>query len=127
MSVILYPYTNPSSGRFRKRGIYATGRDDRIHGRGGRFNGLGCGKGCVGRGGQGRGGNGQECHELGSGAYENEIDISDFTRYLKMQSGPHSQTIQEKEYQTIRYALSLWLIKRYGPPSTSVPQKTRIR
>ena len=37
----IYPSANPSSGRFRKRSIYATGRGDHGDGRGGRFNGRG--------------------------------------------------------------------------------------
>ena len=49
---IIYPSSNPSSGRFRKRSINADGRGDRDSGRGGRFNGRGCGRG---RGGRGRG------------------------------------------------------------------------
>ena len=36
----LYPSSNPSSGRFRKRIIYAAGREDRGGRRGGRFNGI---------------------------------------------------------------------------------------
>ena len=47
----LYPYANPSSGRFRKRSIYAAGHGDRGGGRGGRFNGRGLNRGRVGRGG----------------------------------------------------------------------------
>ena len=35
---IFYPSTNPSSGRFRKRGIYATGLGDHVSGRSGHFN-----------------------------------------------------------------------------------------
>ena len=35
---------------------------------------------------------------------------------LKVQSGTHSQTRQEKGY---------WLIKRYGPPVPSVPKKRK--
>ena len=46
---ILYPYANPSSGRFIKRIIYADGRGDRGGIRGGRFNGRGCVIGCGGR------------------------------------------------------------------------------
>ena len=41
----LYPSTNPSSGRFRKRSIYDAGHGDRDGGRGGSFNGRGCGRG----------------------------------------------------------------------------------
>ena len=37
----LYPYSNPSSGHFRKRNIFATGRGDCGSGRGGYFNGKG--------------------------------------------------------------------------------------
>ena len=51
----LYPYYNPSSGRFRKRSIYSAGRGDRGGGRGGRFNGRGCVRGRGGRGGRGIG------------------------------------------------------------------------
>ena len=45
----LYPYANPSSGRFRKRSIYAAGRGDRDGRRGGCFNDIGCGRGRGGR------------------------------------------------------------------------------
>ena len=51
----LNPSTNPSSGCFRKRGIYATGRGDRGSERGGNFNGQGRDRGCGGRGGRGKG------------------------------------------------------------------------
>ena len=79
----LYPYTNPSSERFRKRGIYATDRGDRGSGRGGRFNWRGHGSGCVGRNEKVRVGNGRVDYGGGSGAYENGIDISNVTRYFE--------------------------------------------
>ena len=47
----LYPSANPSSGRFRKRSIYDAGRGNRGGGRGGCFNGRGCGRGRGGRSG----------------------------------------------------------------------------
>ena len=53
---ILYPSTNPSSSHFRKSGIYATGRGERIIVRGGRFNVLGSVRGHGGRDGRVRGG-----------------------------------------------------------------------
>ena len=53
---ILYPSTNPSSSRFRKSGIFTTGRGDRIIVRGGRFNVLGRVRGHGGRDGRVRGG-----------------------------------------------------------------------
>ena len=74
----LYPSTNPSSSCFRKRSIYATGHGDRGSGRGGSFNGRGCGRGRVGIGGQVRGVHGRGGHGGGSSAYENGIDISYF-------------------------------------------------
>ena len=80
---ILYPYANPSSGRFRKRSIYSDGRGDRGGGRGGRFNGIVCGRARGGRGGQGRGGYVRGGRGGGSGAHENLIEISDVTRYFE--------------------------------------------
>ena len=50
--VILYPSTNPSSGRFRKYGFYATGFYDLSSRSGGRFNVHGRGRGRVGGGGR---------------------------------------------------------------------------
>ena len=50
----LYTSANSSSGRFRKRSIYAAGRGDRVGGRGGHFNDRGRSRGHGGRGGQGR-------------------------------------------------------------------------
>ena len=80
---ILYPSAKPSSGRFRKRSIYAAGRGDGGSGIGGRFNSIVCGRGRGGRGGQGRGGHFQGGHVGGRGAHENGIDISDVTRYFE--------------------------------------------
>ena len=80
---ILYPYNNPSSGRFRKRGIYATDRGDRGSGRGGRLNGQGHGSGRVWRSGKVRVGHGRVDYGGVSGAYENGIDISNVTRYFE--------------------------------------------
>ena len=47
----IYPSDNPSSGRFRKRSIYAAVCGDRDGGRGGSFNGRGRGRGRGLRGG----------------------------------------------------------------------------
>ena len=79
----IYPSTNPSSGRFRKRSIYAAGREYCGSGRGGSFNGRGCDRGLGERGVISRGGNVQRCHGGGSGAHGNGIDISDVTRHFE--------------------------------------------
>ena len=78
----LYPSANHSPGRPRKRIIYATGHRDHVRGRGGCFDGRGCGKGLGGRGGKGRGGKVQGVRGGGIGTYENGIYISDVTRYF---------------------------------------------
>ena len=75
----LYLSANPSSGRSRKRNIYAAGRGDRGGGRGGRFNVRGRGRGSGGIGGLGRGGHLQGGCGGGSVANENGIGISDVT------------------------------------------------
>ena len=77
------PTTNPSSDRFRKRGIYSTGPGDHSSGRDGRFNGRRRSRRCNVRGGRGRGGHGQRGHGGISGEYENGIDISYFTCYFE--------------------------------------------
>ena len=65
----LYPCTNRSSGRLRKRILYAYGREDRGDRRGGHFNVIGRGRGREGRGGRGRGGYGQSFFEGDSSVY----------------------------------------------------------
>ena len=65
----LYPSANPSSGRFRKRSIYAAGCGDHGSGRGGRFNGICRGRVRGGRGGRGIGVNVQIVHGGGSSAH----------------------------------------------------------
>ena len=45
---------------------------------------------------------------------------------LKIQSGPHSQTIQGKGSLRTWYAQRSWQIKRDGPPPPSVPKKIAI-
>ena len=80
--VRLYPSANTSSGRFRKRSIYASGRGCRGGGRGGGFNDKGCGRGLGGRGVRGRGGHVQGGRGGGIGAHENGIYISDVTCYF---------------------------------------------
>ena len=42
---------------------------------------------------------------------------------LKIQSGPHSQTIQVKVSMSNRYTQSFWQIKRGAPPYMSVLKK----
>ena len=78
----LYPYYNPSSGRFRKRSIYDADSGDRVDGRGRSFNGRGHGRRRGGRGGLGRGGHVQGGRGGDSIVHENGIDISDVTRYF---------------------------------------------
>ena len=80
---IIYPSVKPSSGRFKKRSIYAAGRGKRGSGIGGIFNGRGHVRGREGRGGRDRGGHVQGGRGGGSGAHENIIDISDLTRYFE--------------------------------------------
>ena len=80
---IIYPYANPSSGRFRKRVLYATGCGDLGSRRGERFNGRGRSRGRGWRGGRGRGGHVWGGRGVSSSAYENGIDISYFTRYFE--------------------------------------------
>ena len=63
----LYPSTNPSSGRFRKSGLYATVRGECGNGRGGCINGRGHGRGRGGRSERGIGGCGQVSCEGGRG------------------------------------------------------------
>ena len=79
----LYPYENPSSGHFRKRSIYAAGREYHGGGRGGSFNGRGLGRGRERRCGRGRGGHVQGAFVGGRGANETGIEISDVTRYFE--------------------------------------------
>ena len=81
----LYPPSNPSSGRSRKRSIYDAGRGDLDGGICGRFNGRGRDRGCGGRCGRGRGGHVQGGCGGGSSAHENGIDISDVTCYFEYQ------------------------------------------
>eukprot|EP00979_Chaetoceros_neogracilis_P018862 scaffold11348_cov779-Chaetoceros_neogracile.AAC.1 len=82
----IFPSSQPSSGRYNRRGISATGRGGR-----GEYNGGGRGRGRGGRGrgrggrdggrgrGRGRGGGGRGG---GSGSQtENGVDISDVTRW----------------------------------------------
>ena len=45
---------------------------------------------------------------------------------LKIQSGPHSQTIQGKGSLRTRYAQSSWQIKRGAPPALSVLERKTI-
>ena len=78
-----YPSDKPSSGRFRKRIIYAAGCGDRGVRRGGRLDGIGYVRGRVGRGVGGRVGHVQVGCGGGSSAHENGIDISYFTRYFE--------------------------------------------
>ena len=73
---ILYPYSNLSSGRFRKRSIYAAGCGDRGGRRDGRFNDRILGRGNGGISGKGIGGNVQGDIGGRSGTHENGIDIS---------------------------------------------------
>ena len=79
----IYPSANPSLCRFIKRSIYAAGCGDHGGGRGGHFNGRGCGRGRGERCGRGRGVNIQGGHGGDSGAHENRIDISDDTCYFE--------------------------------------------
>ena len=79
----LYPSDNPSSGRFRKRSLYAASRGYRGSRRGVSFNGRGIGRGSGGRGGRGRVKHAQGGRIGGSDAHENVIDISDVTRYFE--------------------------------------------
>ena len=79
----LYPPANPSSGRSRKRSIYAAGRGDRGSGRDGHLIVRGRGRGRGGRCGLGRVGHAKEGSGGGSDAHENGIDISDDTRYFE--------------------------------------------
>ena len=65
----LYPFSNPSSGRFRKHSIYATGCGDHGSRRCGRFYVRGFSRGRGGIYGQGRGGHGRGGHGVGSGSY----------------------------------------------------------
>ena len=81
--VRIYPYANPSSGRFRKRSIYTAISGDRGGGRGGRFNVIVHDIGRGGRGGRGIVGYVQGGCGGGRGAHENGIDISDITRYFE--------------------------------------------
>ena len=67
--------------RFRKRGVYDTGRDYRISGRGQQLNGRGCGIVCGGRYGRGIGRRIQGGRGVVNGVYENGIYMSDVTRY----------------------------------------------
>ena len=67
----LYPSANPSSGRLRKRSIYAAGRGDRGGKRGGSLNVRGHYRGRGGRCGRGIGGHVQLGGGGGSGAHEN--------------------------------------------------------
>ena len=92
----IYPSANPSSFCFIKRSIYATGRGDSGGGRGGRFNGIVCGRGRGGRGGKCRGGQIQGGLGGGSGAHEMELTSQMSPVTLKIKSGPHYQTIQGK-------------------------------
>ena len=78
----LYPPSNPSSGRSRKRSIYAADSGDRGGRRGGSFNGRVHGIILGGRGGRGRGGHFQGGLGGDSGVHENIINISDVTRYF---------------------------------------------
>ena len=45
---------------------------------------------------------------------------------LKIQSGPHSKTIQGKGSLRTRYAQISWQIKRGAPPALSVLERTTI-
>ena len=79
----IYPSDNLSSGRFRKRIIYAAGCGDRGVRRGGRLDGIGYVRGRGGRGVGGRVGHvqvgcGGECS-----VHEKGIEISYFTRYFE--------------------------------------------
>ena len=96
MVVRLYPYTNLSSGRFRKRVVYDTGRGDQRIRSGGRFNG----QGDI----TGRGGEAGEVDEYPAEKFTEKeaVYIKILFAYqtspvnLKMQSGTHSQTRQRK-------------------------------
>ena len=81
--VRLYLSVKTSSGRFRKFGIYVNNRGSRGSGRGGSLNGLGYGIWRVGGSGRYRRGCGQWVHGVGSGAYENGIEISYVTCYFE--------------------------------------------
>ena len=121
----LYPYANPSSGRFRKRSIYAAGHGDRGGRRGGRF----------------------LMSEVVAEDMEEEVDkveedtskeavegaavhmkmelmshVSPVT--LKIPSGPQYQTIQGKGSLSTRYAQSSLQIKIGAPPDLSVMERT---
>ena len=120
----IYPYSNPSSGRFKNRSIYAAGRGDLGSGRCGLFNIRGHGRGRGGRGGRARGVNFQGGCGGGSGAHEMEFKSQMSPVTLKIQSWPNSQTIQGKGSLKTRYAQSFWKIKRGAPPDLSVPERT---
>ena len=79
----LYPSDNPSSGRFRKRSIYSTGRGYHDSRWGGCFNVRGPIRGRGWRGGQGRWGHVRGGRGGDSGTYENRIDISYVTCYFE--------------------------------------------
>ena len=79
----IYSSANPSSGRFRNRSIYATGRGYCDCVIGGQFNGRVCGRGRGGRSEQGRGVQAQGCCVGYSGAHENGIDILDVPCYFE--------------------------------------------
>ena len=117
MGARLYPSNNPSPGRFRKRSIYAASRGDRGRERYGRFNGRGLGRGRRGRGERGRGGHVKGGWGWGSGAHENGLTSQMSPVTLKIQSGPHSQTIKGKGSLRTRYANIYWQIKRGTPPA----------
>ena len=120
----LYPSANPSSVRFRKCNIYAAGRGDRVYGRGGRFNGRVCGRGCGGRGGQGRGGQGRGGCGGGTGAHENGIDISYVIRYFEDSEWAALSNDTRKRITEDLVRTNYWQIKRGAPPALSVLERT---
>ena len=121
---IIYPSVKPSSGRFKKRSIYAAGRGKRGSGIGGIFNGRGHVRGREGRGGRDRGGHVQGGRGGGSGAHENIIDISDLTRYFEdAECATLSNDTSERNTEDPVHTKFL-ANKRGTPPDLSVLKRT---